>query len=378
MILEVLVLAAVVAVALALHVDLPWGGRLTLGHAIIVAIVSRAEPELAFAATLAGLALGLPAWVRHSEEGTLAARIAGATSIGIASLFAISTRAALDTYGPVPLDRDLQPIVIASAIGVVFLTVDHAIRALIARTAGARPDLRQAWPLYVTLLSVAVLVDLASRRSLGLAVAATMPLLVTRYSFQRYTTARRTYEQTTRALSLLPEVAGLTPLGHSERTAAYVEAVGNSMGIDPDKVAHLANAARLHHIGHISLHEETERDAEPDPSVLADVSSEILQQTGFLANLVDLVRDCQPGGPPASTLDAAIVRVCSMLDEIVEAGEEFDPFAALVAMHPVGHERAAAIAVLRAGHDKPGLIADARASVELIHQVAAAAAGHDH
>ena len=372
-------LALAIAFGLALHVDLPWGGRLTLGHAVIVAIVASVEPRWSGAIVVAGIALALPAWLDHAGQGTLAVRLAGMASVAIAAAVGILARIALDasTLGR-DLDADDLTIAYATAVGVAFLGTDHVVRALVARTTGERSDLRQAWPLYVTLMCVAILIDLFSTRSVPLTLVAAVPLLVTRFSFQRYTTARTTYEQTTKALSLLPEVAGLTPLGHSERTAAYVEAVAPTLGFDGARVSHLVNVARLHHIGHISLHEEAEREAPPDPTELAEVSGEILQQTGFLANLVELVKDCQPGGPPTSTLDAAVISVCSVLDEIVEHGDEFDPFAALVAMHPVGHERAVAIALLNLSHRRQGLIAEARASVELIHQIAERAAAGDH
>jgi hypothetical protein len=375
--------AMVVAVAcgVALHVDLPWGGRLTLGHAVIIAIVARVEPRWALLIALAGVVVALPSWLDHAEEGPLRTRLGGAAAVGIASVAAVVVRFGIDAALPVSSvssDDDQRAMLVAVLVGLAFLAVDHALRGVVARTIGERSDLRQAWPLYVTLLCVATLIDLAAP-SVPLAFVATVPLLVTRFAFPSYTSARVTYEQTTKALSLLPEVAGLTPLGHSERTAAYVEAVADAMGYEPLKVEHLANAARLHHIGDISLHEETERDGPPDPSDLATVSVEILQQTGFLANLVDLVEDCQPGGPPASTQEAAVIRVCSMLDELVETSDAFDPFATLVAMHPVGHERAVAIALLSLSHRRPSLVADARASVELMHQVAVkAAAGHDH
>ncbi|HVM08605.1 MAG TPA: hypothetical protein VM345_09090 [Acidimicrobiales bacterium] len=374
-------LTLAVAAGLALHVDLPWGGRLTLGHAILVAIVARVDPQWAVLIAVAGIVLSLPSWLDHEEEGSVGARLGGAGAVVAAVAAAIAGRLVADALLPWNLDAEDAAMAVAAIVGVAFLGVDHAIRGVVARTTGERSDLRQAWPLYVTLLCVAVLIDLAADQGIALAFIAAVPLLVTRFAFQRYTSARITYEQTTRALSLLPEVAGLTPLGHSERTAVYVEAVADAMGYDGKRLDHLVNAARLHHIGHISLHEEAERDGPPDPADLADVSGDILQETGFLGDLVDLVQDSQPGGPPASSVEAAIIRVCSMLDELVEVDHEVDPFAALVAMHPVGHERRVAIEVLNLSHRNPGLIAQARAGVELMHQIAAkaeAAGHHDH
>lgn len=368
-------LAGAVACGVGLHVDLPWGGRLTVGHALIIAILARAEPGSSLLIVAAGLVLSLPMWLDR-EEGPRLTQLGGAAAAAVAAAAGVAARLVLDAFLAESVRGDRRSLALAAGVGVAFLGVDHVLRGLVARTTGERPDLRQAWPLYVTLLCVGALVDLAVQRSVALALVATLPLLVTRFSFQRYTSARRTYEQTTKALGLLPEVAGLTPLGHSERTAAYVEATATSLGFEPLRVARLANAARLHHIGHISLHEEAERNAPPDPAQLSEVSGEILRETGFLEDLVDLVQDCQPAGPPASTLDAAIIRLCSMLDELVEAGEPVDPFAALVALHPVGHERAAAIALLALQHRRPSLVAEARAAVALISQVAAGERSH--
>ncbi|HEX7168944.1 MAG TPA: hypothetical protein VF230_18345, partial [Acidimicrobiales bacterium] len=327
-------LVVAVAAGLALHVDLPWGGRLTLGHAVLIALVARIdEPVGAIVIAGLGVVLALPSWLEHAEEGSLLVRLGGALSAFAATVAAVGSRLVLDLVLPGDLDPDLHTMLYAGLTGVVFLAADHVARALVGRRFGERSNLRQAWPLYVTLLCVAALIDVAMRRSVGLAFVAIVPLLVTRYAFQRYTTARVTYEQTAKALSLLPEVAGLTPLGHGERTASYVEAVAPDLGFDPPRTQQLATAARLHHIGHISLHEPEERDGPPDPAELATVSGEILQETGFLADLALLVGDCQPGGPPTTTLDGAVIRVCSTLDELVELDDATDPFANLVALH---------------------------------------------
>jgi hypothetical protein len=373
-------LALAVAVGLTLHVDLPWGGRLTLGHAVIIALVVRADPAAAVLIASAGILLALPVWLQQEDEGPFVVRAGGAIAVLAASLAAVGARVVVDHARPHGIGPDVLTVLHAFFTGTVFLGVDHLGRAVAGRWAGERPDVRQAWPLYVTILCVAALVDVALRRSVALALVASVPLVVTRYTFQRYTTARRTYEQTTKALSLLPEVAGLTPLGHGERTSVYAAAVSAELGFDADRCRRVATAARVHHIGHISLHEPEERDGPPDPAELAAISGEILRETGFLANLADIVGDAQPGGAPTSTIEGAVVRVCSTLDDLLESDDTVDPFADLVALYPAGNERTAAIALLALQHRRPHLVDDARGAAAALAAIAAdsGSAEHDH
>jgi hypothetical protein len=205
-----------------------------------------------------------------------------------------------------------------------------------------------------------------------------VPLLVTRYSFGRFTRARQTYAQTTQALSLLPEVAGLTPLGHGERTAVYAAALADELGFDAGEVDRLATAARLHHIGHISLHEPEERQGPIDAAELGRVSAELLRETGFLSNVAELVEQVQVDGPAAS-LDAAVIRVASTLDDLIgEDDDAGDPFTALLLHHRTGLDRTAAIALLRLHDERPGIVDDARAASRMLALAAGAAGAHGH
>lgn len=373
-------LAACVGLCLAAHVDLPWGGRLTLGHAVVIAVIAHLAPADAAVVVGLGLVASGPTWFDETRAETRAIQLGGAASVAAAGLAAMAIRQAFVSLFGASL-QGFRGLALATSVGVTFLVVDHGARVLLVRRGGQRIDLRQALPLALTILCVGVLAALTSMENVLLSPLAFLPLLIMRFAFQRYNDALTTYEQTTMALSLLPEVAGLTPLGHSERTAAYVEAVAPSMGFDPTTVNRLANVARLHHIADISLDEEAERTGPPDPAVLAGVAGEILRETGFLADLVDLVTDCQPGAPPASSLGAALVRVCSTLDDLVEIEGRIDPFAQLVSMHPVGFERTVAIGLLKLSHERPALVDEARASVAVIRQIAENARSgshHDH
>ena len=339
-----------------LDVDLPGGGTIPLGYALLVAAIVVLDPVAGVIATVVATALA----VFHPRRRTMLLIIAGGGTAACAA--SVAFRAL--TVGSAA--SDIDTLLHVTAAGAGFLAVEALVE---------RRHLRRVAPVYLTLLCAAALLAIASRQSAALALVAAVPLLVTKYSFGRFADIRRTYAQTTQALSLLPEVAGLTPLGHGERTAVYAAALATSLGFDLPDVDRIATAARLHHIGHISLHEPEERTGPLDAAELQRVSGELLRETGFLDDVAALVERCQDAGPPATQIDAAIVRVCSTLDDVVEAGM-LDPFSAVVVQHPTGVERTAAIALIALHDRRPELVADAHAASRILTMVAAADGGH--
>lgn len=353
--------AAGIGTGLWLDVDLPGGGTVPLGYALLVAAVVLLDPVLAVVATGAAIALA----ALHRERRTMLLVVAGGGWSACAVGWAFRS---LDGF----VERgDLRTLLHVAVAGAAFLTVDALVE---------RRRLRRAAPVYLALLCAAALLAVASRHSASMALVSIVPLLVTRYSYARYADIRRTYSQTTRALSLLPEVAGLTPLGHGERTAVYAAALATSLGFDLANVDRIATAARLHHIGHISLHEPEERTGPVDADELRRVSGELLRETGFLDDVAALVEQCQDAGPTADDLDPAVVRVCSTLDDLVEAGAD-DPFGAVLLRHRKGVERTAAVALLALRERRPDLVDDAHAAGRILTAVAdhpgAAAPSHD-
>ena len=340
-----------------LDVDLPGGGTVPLGYALLVAGIVLLDPLAGVVVTAVGVALAL----LHRERRTMLLTVAGGGWSACAVSWAFRSVHDAAAAGP-----DLDTLLHVAATGVAFLAVDALVE---------RRRLRRVAPVYLTLLCAAALLAVASRQSAAFALVAAVPLLVTKYSFGRFADIRRTYAQTTKALSLLPEVAGLTPLGHGERTAVYAAALATSLGFDLPVVDRIATAARLHHIGHISLHEPEERTGPVDADELQRVSGELLRETGFLDDVAVLVERCQDIGPVATDLESAIVRVCSTLDDLVEAGM-VDPFSAVVVQHPEGLERTAAIALIALQDRRPDLVADAQASSRILTMVAASAADH--
>ena len=340
-----------------LDVDLPGGGTVPLGYALLIAGIVLADPVVGVLLVAVAVALA----VFHVERRTMLLAVTGGGTSACAVGWAF--RSVHDVGSSA---TDLATLLHVTFVGVAFLAVDALVE---------RRQLRRVAPVYLTLLCAAALLSIAARTSAALALVAAVPLLVTRYSFGRFADIRRTYAQTTQALSLLPEVAGLTPLGHGERTAVYAAALATALGHDLAGVDRIATAARLHHIGHISLHEPEARTGPVDAGELQRVSGELLRETGFLDDVAALVERCQDTGPPATELDAAIVRVCSSLDDLVEAGMR-DPFPAVVLQHPSGVERTAAIALLALHDRRPDLIDDAQAASRILTTIASAGHGH--
>ncbi|MDQ3107988.1 MAG: hypothetical protein M3Q68_09325, partial [Actinomycetota bacterium] len=333
-----------------------------LGHAILIAIAVLVRPAEGLA--VAAAAIVVVAAARSGRRG-LVVVAGGAAAAAVAQLGLESVLG--DGSG------DLQILVEVAITGSAFLLVDLAL---------GRRHLAQVGPLYITLLCAAALLAVAFRQSPVLSLIAAVPLLVTRYSFGRFSQARRTYAQTTMALSLLPEVAGLTPLGHGERTAVYAAALAGELGFDALTIDRVTTAARLHHIGHISLHEPEERNGPLDTTEISRVSGELLRETGFLADVAGLVEQALLGGRAVRSLEAATIRVCSTLDDLADPeGDQGpdDPFAAVLAHHGEGLERTAAIALLRLHDRRPAIVEEARAASRILSLVAARAGadGHD-
>lgn len=357
-------LGALVAVALLggvgllVEVELPWGGRAPLGVAGVIATIVLVTP-LEAVGVLAVVAL---VFGPHRPLADLSVVLAG----GAAGVAALSLVASVVVVGA----SDSAIVGEVALVGGAYLGVDLLLRDR---------SLRLVAGLYVTLLSAAALLAIAYTRSPALAPVAAVPLLVTRYSFGRLALARRTYAQTTQALSLLPEVAGLSPLGHGERTAVYANALGERLGLDLAELERVATAARLHHIGHISLDDVDERSGPLDVAELRRISGELLRGTGFLHDVADLVERSIGGHDEDPALDAAIIRVCSTLDDLAESGTERDPFTALLRLHRTGTERTAAIALLALHDRRPEILEEARRSSSAFALVAGASgsgAGH--
>jgi putative nucleotidyltransferase with HDIG domain len=318
---ELAALTVVTAVSLLLDVHLPQGGSVPLGYALLIALAYLLPGGDYLLVVLFSVLLALP--VLHRRLG---APGAGATGLRwlLAALAAGATAHLAAGLG-LGVDHNTKILVCVALGGVAFLTADLLTARFTSAAGEERVNAGSAWPVYVTLLSAAALLALADRFEHGgstgspwLSAIAFCPLLITRFSFERYAQASRTYRQSSQALSIVPEVAGMSRPGHGERTAAYAASLADELGVLGDDREQVITAARLHRIGYIGLDgEEEEAPDSVDPRRVARVGAEMLRQTGFLRRVADIVEEVELHSADGGTLGAAIVRIASRFDDQV-------------------------------------------------------------
>lgn len=369
--------AALVVVAVAagyvLEVQLPWRGRVPLGHAVVIALAVLAGPIAVAAAVASGLVLAYPVLVRRDGMGTALRRVG---ILAVAAAAAVVVTAVINTLPEVPADRDVQTFLHVALAGAAYLAIDFRL----ASRQPAAPALREVLPIHVVLVCAAALLAIAHEHYDGMIapMIAALPLVVIRFSFERYAVARRTYEQTSQALGLLPEVAGITPLGHGTRSGVYAERLAEWMGMEAPDITRVTVAARLHHIGDVSLDEPNVQAVPVDTDEVATVSEDMLRETVFLADVAPIVSAVQRTGEPAPNRSVAVVRVASTLDDLTghrdDAEDRLDSVVVeLLARHSDTVEREAAIALIALLHKRPALLGEGRAASAAI---ALAAKGH--
>jgi hypothetical protein len=376
-----------------IQVDLPDGGTVALGHALAIAFAVILPPAKFAAVTMAGLALALPLWtvragVRIRLPGSSRAGLGSITRAALRILLAATAAAGIRAVLELSGVRHAWPqgevgwLLRALGVGIAYLAVELPSW----RVRGQRSpsdtvvDIWDAARVYAALLcSAALLVVAYKARGVPAALLVAVPLLVTKVSFSRYAEARKVFDQTVRALGVLPEVSALTPLGHGERSAQYAAALADHYSFDARRAQKVITAARLHHIGlafEESLHDDDSHthadiasgidvwDASHDPGV-GVAGAEVLRETGFLADVADLVQaGASPGG---GGVDAAIVRVASSFDDLIERYDDDTDGAslALLCAWPSAPERSVALALLQCCATNPDLVTDARERARL-------------
>lgn len=339
--------AAVLAGTLRLTVPVPWGGHVPLGLTLAMSLAALLPPGRFAAVGVAGVALALAVDRRDYERAGrwgLALVLAGAAAAGVDAAVAgdhVLTEAA------------------AAAVAVVLGETAWAL----LRMPGAPARLWSATPVLLTLACAAALFAVAvDQVGVVMAAVAALPLVVTRFAFRRYAEATETLEQTVQALGLVPELAGLAPLGHSERAAVYAAAIAGELGFDRPRVARIVTATRLHHLGAVR---HDDGAAPTSPAEVAASGARILRESGFPGGVVDLLASARADGyGTAPTLDAAVVRVATSFDHTVG----IDPAAtdrglavlSSVSLDPHGRRAAAALLALVA--TRPTLVAEAIAA----------------
>ena len=301
------VLTGVVALGELVVLRPPHRAALPLAYAFMLVLVRAASPAeciVAFAiAELVVLPLRTEVWnerVRASIEHFGA---------GIVALGVYRVADSIEAFTPTPR------MLTALALSGVAMIVVHEL-TVFARSYRFPPVGGADLALVASGMLMAIgFRGVQARQSVGLWSVAlfSIPLLAAWYSFERLAVISRTSAQTIEALSVVPEMAGLSSHGHAARVADLSERVGDGLGLRRRDLDDLRAAALLHHLGHLCLDAQEMRDRPIEPAEVAEKGAQILRQTD-LARAGDLLAtdDLHLGGQ--------ILRVVSAYDDLVIAG----------------------------------------------------------
>lgn len=198
------------------------------------------------------------------------------------------------------------------------------------------------WPVAMSMMATGALFGIALRQidSWWWAVAITViPYAMAHVAFLRAHETRRTYRQTIRALSRIPEVSAYSPDGHGDRTAALAITIGQELGLRPERLEDLEFAAQMHDIGRITLNQPSILRMGFTDEDIARWGSEMISDVAYLNKVATLVRKQhepyrRPGQErdPDLPIGAKIIKAASAYDHATsELG--FLPLEALEVLH---------------------------------------------
>lgn len=347
-VLDALLWTVIITGVTLIAVPAPSGTRLSLGiGAATSASILVADPGILGASVSASLVL---AWLIQRYLGVGIDRSDGdflADSIAMA-VYAVVFTGSFDTISAWGGFNDANWAVVAAVVmgGIAWFIIRAVVAALVGLE---RTDLAGRYLWLLSLEDWAVVVSIFAAGTLfGLTwpvmgawafAVAVLPYAFGHLAFERYHSTRVTYGQTIRALSQIPEVAGLAPLGHSTRTADLAVAVAQELGLHPNDVIELEYAALMHDVGRITLNEPAILKAGYTDEDIARWGAQIIAEAPYLHQVSALVeQQHRPYRSPGVEIDpdvpmaSKIIKVASAYDQgQVELG--LSPVEALERIH---------------------------------------------
>lgn len=178
------------------------------------------------------------------------------------------------------------------------------------------------WMVVLSMLTTGALFGFAwQEMGLWAILVAGLPYAFAHVAFFRYLEARRTYGQTIRALSRIPEVAGLALDGHSDRTADLAVEAAQELGMTPREVIEVRYAALMHDIGRITLNEPSILRRGFTDEDIARWGAEIVAESPYLDKVAGLVaRQHEPYRRPGEQRDPSL----PIASKIIKAASAYD------------------------------------------------------
>ncbi|WP_226345158.1 HD domain-containing phosphohydrolase [Agilicoccus flavus] len=190
----------------------------------------------------------------------------------------------------------------ATGVVVLALTFSWLVRGAVAastRRTALHEELGRLWgaALPIALATGATGVMLAVAAPVVGALAAPLvaaPLCVVSMAVRRQAQVADAHEESLRALSRLPEIAGAVHPGHAEAVAATAQRLGRSFGLGARALAQVREAALLHDVGQVGLHRPipggaTVLAAPADQERIAALSGDVARLAGVDETVVDVI-----------------------------------------------------------------------------------------
>ncbi len=353
-VLQVGVWAILLAEASLVSLPASSGNRLSLAFAVSAALpfVLTAGDGVDLAAAGAAVAMGLlGTWMFRTLRSDPSEEVMAAVlrhGFGVASYLVVFTGivAIADAMGVSAGDRDWVQLTAFAVAASLWFLIETSLWAFMVfgRNRLSRRYLWllavKDWEVVLSLLTTGALFGFAwSGLGFWAIVIAGIPYGFAHLAFYRSQESQRTYGQTIRALSRIPEVAGLSPKGHSDRTSGMAIEVGQDLGMTPDEVTDLQFSALMHDIGRITLNEPSILKMGFTDEDIARWGAEIVAEAPYLSHVATLVRQQhQPYRRPGEERDlelpmaSKIIKATSAYDHAtMELG--FSPLEALEVLH---------------------------------------------
>ncbi len=349
------VMVAVLTAAAATAVHFAWPGTRTFAWVVLAGAVAlgelvelrpprRVAIPLAFAVLLV-IARALPlgegvavfaagelagSGLRLVPEGVVDRVLFAAMRTVVGAVTLLTFHVVIDEWG----NRSRWVVLVALAAGSVAGLIVH--EGLLYLDTHRRPAAVLERSAELALVTSAMLMAIGfggvgGEGAMGLAGAAmfSMPLLAAWYSFERLHSTRLTYDQTIRALSLVPELGGLARPGHASRVAALAVDMGRELRLDRAELDRLETASLLHHIGHVCLDDPEVLGRPIEMAEVAATGAGMLAGSDHLRPMSEIVagsafgpRTAHEGVSPERVLSGQILRVASAYDELTCGSEE--------------------------------------------------------
>jgi hypothetical protein len=324
---SLLLFAGAAAIAELLPFEKARGRAMPMSVAVIAAfaLLQHSPDELAIVATVGWmLEGGLRFWRRqHVRWAELLSRVVGAWSLG--GLTALGHAVSLVTIPGLGLE------ILPTVLVVVAITLGLPLWEAVESTAKAGVPVRpvflglveSGWAGTVALSASALLGALVHPvLGAGTVPMIVLPLLAARVGLAKHALVRRTYDETVRAMSRLPEELGAVSRGHGVRVGELAVAVARELGLAQRDVEAVERAAHLHEVGRVRL-----EVLDPSEHDLALAGASVVREAGSLDEVADLIARVRDpyrlphrGDDVSLPVGARIVRTMCDYDRVVSDG----------------------------------------------------------